>query len=77
MRSIRRRKNKITCYSIAEKYQWDSRIDKYSDDDEELLDYELAGVDDYEDEQNLKELEAMGYDLDNLDAGPNTKKGNN
>jgi hypothetical protein len=32
-------------------------------------------VDDYEDEQNLKELEAMGYDLDNLDAGPNAKKG--
>jgi hypothetical protein len=57
------------------KYQWESRIDDYADDEEELLDYELAGVDDYEDEQIMKELEALGYDLDNLDAGPNAKKG--
>lgn len=69
-RSWRRHRNKITCYNRAEKYQWDTNIDDYKDDDEELLDYELAGIDDYEDEENLKELEAMGYDLDNLDAGP-------
>jgi hypothetical protein len=55
------------------KYQWETRIDDHADDEEELLDYELAGVDDSEDEQLMKELEALGYDLDNLDAGPGVK----
>jgi hypothetical protein len=73
-RSIRRSKNKNTCLNRAMKYQWDSRIDEYSDDDEELLDYELAGMDDYEDEEAVRELEALGYDIDNLDAGPGVKK---
>jgi hypothetical protein len=74
-RSLKRRLNKIGCIEHANRYQWDTKLDDYSDDEEELLDYEFAGVDDYEEEQLIAELEAMGYDIDNLDAGPNQNKG--
>jgi hypothetical protein len=77
VRSIRRNINKNTRLERANRYQWDTRIDEYSDNEEELLDYEFAGVDDYEEEELIKEFEALGYDLDNLDAGPGViKRGN-
>jgi hypothetical protein len=51
-KSYRRQLMKQTNYSIAEKYPWESRIDLEKEPDEELdlLDYELAGLEEEMDE---------------------------
>jgi hypothetical protein len=68
-RSKRRRLLKARNLAVAEKYPWETRIDEGNDEDEGLLDDELAGLDEFEEELNAKELEGRGGDKDAQEGG--------